>query len=165
MLIVLANVIVPAPSAAYVAGVFFPLAGLAALGAEWMVFCRYQAGLVSPGRTFTSVVCANVVSWVVGIVASGMLPSGLVPSLVGDPEKGLTIIGPGPSWDAWAIASFFIACALSILIEYLFPLLMSCWFPWRSLAACTVAANVASYLVLGMLVAVHLGVLFPEYGG
>ena len=76
-----------------------------------------------------------------------------------------SMIGPGPSWGAWAIASFFLACALSILIEYPFLLLVRRWFPWRSLAACTVVANVASYVVLGMLVAVHIGVLFPGYGG
>ncbi len=156
MQLMLANIIFPAPSAAYIAGLFFPLAAIASLGVEIYVLRYFQKGLVPAGLTLVTVLSANTVSWWAGIAMSGLLPSGIVPTLVGDPERGLTMAGRGPDWNAIAIASFFLACVVSFVIEYGFLRLVSRWLPCRHPALCAAVANVSSYCVLGLLVAAHL---------
>jgi hypothetical protein len=152
----LANIIFPAPSTAYLAGIFFPLAAIASLAVEIFVLRHFQKGLVSAERTVLTAICANTVSWWAGIAMSGLLPSGIAPTLVGDPERGLTMAGRGPDWNAIAVASFFLACAVSFVIEYVFLRLVSRWLPCRHPALCAAVANVSSYCVLGLLVAAHL---------
>ena len=151
-----ANIIFPAPSAAYLAGIFFPLAAIASLAVEIFALRHFQKGLVSAERTVVTVICANTVSWWAGIAMSGLLPSGMVPTLVGDPERGLTMAGRGPDWNAIAVASFFLACVVSFVIEYGFLRLVSRWLPCRRPALCAAVANVSSYCVLGLLVAAHM---------
>ncbi len=79
---ILANVSFPAPTAAYVASVFFPLAALLALATELAVFAYFQRGVVSRSSLLGVVVGVSLISWLVGVVLSLFLPSGLVPQLV-----------------------------------------------------------------------------------
>jgi hypothetical protein len=80
---ILANVIFPAPSAAYVASVFFPLAALLALATEFAVFAYFQRKVLSKWRLLGVVVGVNVFSWLVGVALSFFGPSGIAPELVG----------------------------------------------------------------------------------
>jgi hypothetical protein len=153
---ILANVIFPAPSAAYVASMFFPLAALLALATEFGVFAVFQRNVPSRLGLFMVVVSVNVLSWVVGFGLSFLLPSGLVPQMVSGGDHDFPILTTGPSWGMMAIASFFWACLLSFAIEYA----ALWWFReklhFRRLALCTALANLASYCVIAIVVAIYL---------
>lgn len=88
----LANVVFPAPSAAYVASLFFPLAGLFGLITEYVVFEKFQREVASAAKLLWVVIAVNLFSWVVGIVLSSLLPGGLVPKLVGDADHPIHIL-------------------------------------------------------------------------
>ena len=152
----LANVIFPAPSAAYLVTIFFPLAGVLALATEFAVFAHYQRGVMSRFRILGEVVGVNLFSWFAGLALSFFLPSGLVPQLVDAGESQIPITTPGPHWDALAISSFFWACLLSFGLEYAALRLVRRHPPLKDLALCAGLANVASYCRPGALVWVHL---------
>jgi hypothetical protein len=152
---ILANVIFPAPCAAYVASLFFPLSAILALAAECAIFIYFQRGMVSHSRVIGIVVAINLFSWVVGIALSTLLPTGLVPQLVGDGEHQSQIITTGPNWTTIAVLSFFWACLLSFGLEYGALKLLRRWVPLQNAAICTGLANVASYCCIAAVVAVH----------
>ena len=151
-----ANVIFPAPSAVYVANLFFPLSAVLALAAEFAVFAYFQRGVMSRFRILAVVVGINLLSWVVGFALSFVLPSGLVPQLVDAGDSPITITTQGPNWNVLAILGFFWACALSFVLEYGTLRLFRRRLPLKNLALCVGLANVASYCVIGAVVAVHL---------
>jgi hypothetical protein len=152
----LADVIFPAPSAAYFVNLFFPLSAVLALTAEFAVFVYFQRGVMSKPRLLFVVVGVNLFSWLVGIVLSGFLPSGLVPRLVGEGEHQGYVVAAGPHWDAIAILSFFWACMLSFVLEYSALRLLRKQLPLQKLALCVAVANIASYCVIGAVVAIEL---------
>jgi hypothetical protein len=153
--IILANVIFPAPSAVYVAGIFFPLATLLALATEFAVFAYFQRNVLSKWRLLGVVICTNLFSWLVGVAFSLFLPSGLVPELV-NADGPVYILTQGPHWSAIAIVSFFWACLLSFGLEYGGLWILRKWLPLHKLVLCIGVANVASYCVIGAVVAVHV---------
>ena len=59
---ILADVIFPAPSAAYVASIFFPVAALVTLATELAVFAYFQRGIFSRRRIVGVVTCINMCS-------------------------------------------------------------------------------------------------------
>lgn len=152
----LADVIFPAPSAAYVASLFFPLAGVLALAAELAVFFSFQRGVTSWLRILGAVMGVNLMSWIVGIAFSFVLPSGIVPRLAYDNHGPIYVADLGPRWGTLAIVSFFWACLLSFGLEYAALRAMRRSLPFRNLALCVGLANVASYGVIAAVVAVHL---------
>ena len=153
---VLANVIFPAPSAAYIVNLFFPLSAVLALATEFAVFVYFQRGVMSKGRLLGVVVGVNLFSWFVGVALSLFLPSGLVPKLVGEGAHQGYIVTQGPHWGTIALLSFFWACFLSFVLEYGVLWVVRRRLPLRRLALCVGVANVASYCVIGAVVAVHL---------
>jgi hypothetical protein len=152
----LANVIFPAPSAAYFATIFFPLAGVLALTTEFAVFARFQRGVMSRFRILGVVVVVNLFSWSVGLALSFFLPSGLVPKLADAGDRQVSIITQGPHWGTLAILSFFWACLLSIALEYAALRLLRRRRPLENAALCVGLANVASYCVIGAVASVYL---------
>jgi hypothetical protein len=148
--------IFPAPSTAYLAGILFPPAGVLSLAVEIVVLRHFQVGLVSAWRTVLTAICANTVSWWAGIAMSWLLPSGDPSRLVPAQEQALTMTERGPYWDSLAIASFFFACAASVVIEYGFLRTTGRWFPCRRPALCATVANVSSYCVLGVVFAAYV---------
>jgi hypothetical protein len=152
----LADVIFPAPSAAYVANLFIPLSAILALGTEYAVYIYFQRGLTSLGRLFAIVAGVNVFSWLIGLFLSSFLPGGLAPKLVGQGEHQFTTIQPGPHWGLIATLSFAWACLLSTLLEYFALWLLRKTVAFRRLGLCVTVANVAGYIVIGVTVWVFL---------
>lgn len=148
----LADVIFPAPSAVYFSTFFIPLATILALATEFFVFVRMQQGVTSAGKLFGVVLAINIMSWIVGLLISGFLPTGLIPTLVSD---GVSIIQPGPRWSTLAFLSFPFACIVSTLVEY-FGLLLFPRLSFRSPFRTAAIANGASYIVLGATVFLFL---------
>jgi hypothetical protein len=153
---ILANVIFPAPTAAYIACLFFPVAALLALATEFAVFVAFQRGLSSRFRLLVVVVGVNLLSWIVGLMFSCFLPTGLVPQLVSAGDHDFAILTQGPTWEKMAIASFFWACLLSFGIEYALLRIIGNRLRFRRLALCTGLANIASYCVIALVVSIHL---------
>lgn len=152
----LADIIFPAPSAVYVACLFFPVAAVLALATEFVVFNSFQRGVLSRFRLLAVVAGVNLFSWLLGVMLSLVLPSGLVPKLVNGGDHDIEILTQGPNWSTMAMASFFWACLLSFGLEYGTLRLVRKWIPFRNLALCTGIANVASYCVIAAIVAIHL---------
>jgi hypothetical protein len=152
----LANVIFPAPSAAYLATIFFPLAGVLALATEFAVFAHFQRGVMSRFRILGVIVGVNLLSWFVGLVLSFFLPSGLVPQLADAGDRQIYITTQGPHWGTLAILSFFWACLLSFGLEYAALRRLRRILPLKNVALCVGLANVASYCVIGAVVTVYL---------
>jgi hypothetical protein len=152
---ILANVIFPAPSAVYVATIFFPLAAVLAIVTELSVFAYFQKGVLSRWHLFGVVLGVNLFSWIVGVVFSLFLPSGLVPELV-DARNSTQIITTGPYWNAIAIGSFCWTCLLSFALEYFALWALRARLRFRRLALCVGVANIASYLGIAAVVAIHL---------
>jgi len=97
------------------------------------------------------VLAANVFSWIAGVLAGDLLDWGGQPSgwvWVG-PPAGERLVR-SPEYAAVAGWSFVTACVLSFLLEWGFLALAGLVLrrKFRHLAACTGAANVASYAVL-----------------
>lgn len=153
---ILANVIFPAPSAVYIANIFFPLSAVLALAAEFAVFLYSQRGIISKPRLLGAVVVVNLFSWVVGLLLSLVVPSGLVPKLVGDAEHPMHIITEGTYWTPVAIAGFFWACLVSFGLEYGALRWLGRKPPFQRLGLCVGVANVVSYCMIAAVVAVHL---------
>jgi len=146
---ILANVIFPAFTAPYFSPLLFPVAGIAAVVTEFVCYRRFSSRPERP--SFGDIIGANLLSWFVGIVLSFFLPSGLVPKVL---PSGSQTITQGPRFTTYAIIAFFVACALSIFIEG--------WFirwstrtepePVTGIYRLSAVANIASYIVLGVLV-------------
>lgn len=149
----LANIIFPAPSAAYVSTFFIPLATILALGTEFIVFSRTQRGIASNGKLLFVVLALNVFSWVVGLFISFIFPSGLVPLLT---PSGVSIITQGPRWGIIAILSFPFACLVSAALECLGLRFFFRRIPFPAPIRTVAIANLASYVVLGATVFVFL---------
>jgi len=151
-----ADVIFPAPSAAYIANLFVPLSAILALATEFAVYVRFQRGIISLWRLFGIVLGVNIFSWVVGLFLSFLLPSFLVPKLVGDSAHRFTTITPGPYWGVVAVLSFVWACAVSTLLEYFALWLFRKRLAFHRLGLCVTVANVAGYIVIGTTVWIFL---------
>ena len=144
----LANVIFPAPSSAYVISFFLPFCAVLALLTEFAVFCWFYRRVVSPPKLFGLVLAANLCSWVLGLFLSFVLPSGLVPITLGPPEHQFQSIGHGPHWLALSAVGFVWAAFLSFALEYAFFRFITRRFPRQHLVAAVAAANFASYCEL-----------------
>ena len=132
---------------------FVLLATILALGTEFFVFNRTQRGVASNGKFRAVVLILNISSWVIGLLISGLFPSGLVPKLT---PSGVFIIQPGPHWATNAILSFPFACFVSAVSEYIGLRLFYRRIPFRPPGHTIVLANIASYVVLGVTVFVFL---------
>ena len=151
-----ADIIFPAPSAAYVSSWFIPLSAILGLGIEFSVYAYFQRGLLALWRLLSVVIAVNVFSWVVGLLLSFLLPSFLVPQLRGEGEHQFTTIAPGPHWGVVAVLSFAWACLVSILLEYFALWLFRRRLAFRNLGLCVTVANIAGYIVIGFTVWIYL---------
>jgi hypothetical protein len=141
----LANVIFPAPMVAYLVSLIIPLSAVLALATEFAVFVYFQRGVMSKWRLLGIVVGVNLFSWFCGIVLSGIVPE-LIPRLAGDAAV----------YNIIAVVGLFWACLLSFALEYGALRLLRRWLPLKRLALCVGVANVASYCVIAVVVAVHI---------
>jgi len=142
-----ANVIFSAFTVPYVSFLLFPVAATAAMVSEIAVFkLRYHQ--LSWRRSIGVTVAANLVSWFVGIVLGCFLPHGLVPKIQGSGDHPVSILTPGPHFNALMWAGFAVAFLLSIVIEFY----VWKWYQKRSplpkLLATTALAQGASYTLL-----------------
>jgi uncharacterized membrane protein YbhN (UPF0104 family) len=141
----LANIIFPAPATFYVIGLLMPLTIVAALGVEWFVFCMREKDAASPPKLLLIVIVANFWSWLLGMLLTWFMPSGLVPQAISEGKR--SIITQGPNWGWLAIAGLAIAYFLSILIEYYAIRAFYRKLKWKALLRNTVIANSVSYPV------------------
>lgn len=147
---IIANVIFPAFTAPYFSPLLFPVAGIAAVVTEFFCYRRFSSHPERP--TIGDIIGANLVSWLAGMVIAWFLPSGLIQKSV--PSGSGHITTQGPLFTTYAISAYFVACVLSIAIEG--------WFlhwsargeaePVSGLYRLSALANVASYIMLGILV-------------
>jgi hypothetical protein len=103
-----ANVIFPAFSAPYVTEIFFPIALVSALAVEAVTYKLIDKSLTIPS-ILVLVAIVNTLSWVIGIIITNQLPSGLIVS--GD------ILTTGPNFSFYATLGFIVAYILSVIIE------------------------------------------------
>jgi len=152
----IADIIFPAPSAAYIASWFIPLSVVLAMGTEFAVYIYFQRSKITLPRLFSIVIGTNLFSWIVGLLLSLLLPSFLAPKLVGDAKHQFTTIAPGPHWGEVAVLSFVWACFISILLEYFALWIFRKKLTFNSLGLCVTVANIAGYIVIGATVWVYL---------
>jgi hypothetical protein len=152
----IADIIFPAPSAAYVSSWFIPLSVVLAMGTEFAVYIYYQRSRIRLWRLFFIVIGTNIFSWIIGLLLSFFLPSFLVPKLVGDAKHQFTTIAPGPHWNEVAVLSFVWACFVSIALEYFALWIFRKKLNFRSLGSCVTLANIGGYIVIGATVWVYL---------
>jgi hypothetical protein len=149
--VVLADFVFPAFAAAYGISLAVWPAGLLALASEVVVFrLRERRARLVP--TILVVVAANFVSAYAGVMVAFVLPNSVaVLRTDGQPPVSM----PGPSWRAYACASFLVAYVLSCVIEYgvMHPLRRRIGFV--RLRGTVVVANAASY---GILAATAAGI-------
>jgi hypothetical protein len=138
------DVIFPAFAAAYAVPAFVWPVTLGALLSEIAVF-RFRERRPRFVTTSVAVLLANVLSWLVGLVLTSLLPDGFVSTVR---STGVSMAAPGPLWPTYAAASWPLAWVLSCAIEYgaLFPLRVRLGF--TRLLGTVVLANVTSYAVL-----------------
>lgn len=148
---IVADVIFPAFSAPYFSPLLFPVAGILAIGAEWFCYRRFSSDPIYP--KLRDIILANLVSWVAGLLISFCLPSGLIAKTVGAGEgHGEShILTPGPHFGAYVIVAFFVACILSVIIEFWSLRLTTREHPVDGLLRLSTIANVAGYVVLGLV--------------
>lgn len=149
MVPIIADVIFPAFSTPYFSPLFFPVAGIAAIGTEWFCYRRFSSNEDHP--SLGEIILANLASWLAGIIISCCLPSGLIqkPSPGGG---GHTHIAAGPHFATYAVIAFFVACFLSVIIEFWYLRWITRPHPIDRLFRLSAIANVAGYVVLGVLV-------------
>jgi len=116
-MIILANVIFPAFAAPYVSAMFFPVAAIAAMLTEAVVFRVLNRDL-SWRRTVSTVLVINIASAIVGFAIAAALPSGLEPTVMREGENQFETIQPGPKFGMYAVLGYVLAFVLSILIEW-----------------------------------------------
>jgi hypothetical protein len=129
---------------------------LLALAAEFAIFAYFQRGVLPKWRLLGVVVGVNLFSWLVGVILSLFLPSGLVPKLVSVGDHDVEVLTQGPHWRTIALVGFFWACLLSFGLEYGALRVFGKRLPLQRLALCVDVANVASYCVIAAVVAIHL---------
>ena len=152
----LADIIFPAPSAAYVSSWFIPLSAILGLSTEFGVFSYFQRGIIALRRHLGIVIGVNLFSWVAGLFLSFLLPSFLVPQLRAEGEHRFTTITQGPHWGLVAVLSFAWACFVSVVLEYFALWLLRKKLGFRKLGLCVTVANIAGYIVIGVTVRIYL---------
>jgi hypothetical protein len=152
----LADVIFPAPSAAYYALLFIPSAAVAALATEYVVYYWFQEGVANARKMSGIVVGVNIFSWVIGVILSSYLPSFLVPKLIGEGKDQFSVVSEGPHWAIVAEISFVWACFLSTVLEYGALWVFKERLKYRKLGLCVTLANIAGYVAIAGVVALHL---------
>jgi uncharacterized membrane protein YidH (DUF202 family) len=145
---ILADVIFPAFSTPYVSPLLFPVAGIAAIGTEWFCYRHFSSSEDYPD--LGDITLANLVSWFAGIIISYFLPSGLVAKAF--PGGTGTHLSSGPHFTSFAVVGFFLACILSIVIEYGSLRWSTREHQVERLFRLSAISNVAGYLVLGIVV-------------
>jgi hypothetical protein len=145
---IVADVIFPAFCAPYVSPLLFPVAGISAIGTEWFCYRHFSSDNDYP--KLSDIILANLVSWFVGVIICFWLPSGLIqkPSPEGG---GHTHVAAGPHFTTYAIIAFFVACILSVIIEFWSLRWSTRTHPVDRLFRLSAIANVAGYLVLGVI--------------
>jgi hypothetical protein len=141
-----ADVIFPVFWAPYLVW-FFPLAtGLAVLS-EIIVFkLRYRSASVF--RIAIVAIIANIVSWVVGGVLTGILPTSLTPKIVDIVRDHDSLTSPGQWYGIYIFCSFVGALILSVVIEYGVWRAFRLFIPLDRLFVTCAIANVTSYIIL-----------------
>jgi hypothetical protein len=152
----LADVIFPAPSAAYVVGFFLPIAVVLAMAAEIVVYLWLERQSTGVAKLPGVVILINIFSWVAGMLLSFCLPTFLVPQMVGTGQNAFWTLGPGPHWNMVAGLSFVWACALSIVLEYVALRLFRKRLGLRKPAVCSAIANILGYAVIGLVIWVRV---------
>jgi hypothetical protein len=145
--VILANVIFPAFATPYVSAMLFPLAGLAAMTVEVIVLKLLNRD-ARWTRLTALVVGMNVASGILGFLLAAVLPSGLVPELVGTGEHQANILQPGPHFGLYAILGFITAFIISVLIEYWIVRAARAYVLIAKPFKAIVLANAASYATL-----------------
>ena len=151
MTAVLGNILFPAPSYAYWASFFWPVAGLLALVTEVGVFVAFNR-TVPFGRLGILVLSANVFSWISGLILGSYFLWRFIPS-------GFTATGSGSghgptvkdaTFTTSALLGFALACVLSIVLElaFIYGVDRLLRLKLQRLMACVGLANVASYALL-----------------
>ena len=107
--ILVANVILPVFGQPYVAGFFSPLAWIAALSSE-LVVAKGVNRQLTLDQPIPVIALANVASWVIGLGASLLLPSGF--------EYSQGYPRPSAHWALLVILAFVVAYVLSVLVEW-----------------------------------------------
>jgi hypothetical protein len=143
----IADVIFPAFSAPYVAPMLFPVAGISAIVVGVLVFWLLNRHL-DVGKIIAVVVLANLISGIFGFFLSAILPSGLVPQVVGAGANQARIIQPGPRFGNYMVLGFVVAFALSVVIEYGAVRLCAGWVRVLRPLLTVTLANLASYVTL-----------------
>jgi predicted permease len=147
MSFMLADVIFPAFTTPYISPFLFPVAGIAAIGTEFFCYRHFSNHPARPN--LGDIILANCASWFVGVVISFFLPSGLVDKIV---PSHHTVITQGPHFTTFAIVAFFVACLLSIVIEFWMLRFCTRNEKVEKLFYLSAIANTAGYVVLGILV-------------
>ena len=142
MIFVIADVVFPAFYFPYFAQRTYPLAAVAALLAEVLLFTLLNRQRRRAHLLFV-VVLANVTSSLAGRVLAAFLSSGLDYGLAESPDGT-----QGGRWTALTVAIWLVAFAVSVVLEYVVVRVMTRRSPLRHPALTVAAANVASYTVL-----------------
>jgi hypothetical protein len=152
---ILANVIFPAFTAPYLSFLFFHTAAAAAIMSEILVF-KFRHKTLTWGRTVYVALAANITSWIAGVILGLVLPSGLVPKVMGAEGRQFTTITQGPHFDALIWIGFGVAFVLSIQIEYLVWKRCQRRLPLVGLFYTTFIAHIASYALLIGIACAHI---------
>jgi hypothetical protein len=142
------SAIFPAFCAPYFSPLLFPVAGIAAISTEWFCYRRFSNDEAYPN--LGDILLANLVSWFVGIVLGFFLPSGLIEK-TSPGGGGHTHVAAGPHFTTYAISAFFVACILSVIIEFWTLRWSTRTHPVDRLFRLSSIANIAGYLVLGVI--------------
>lgn len=149
-MLVLANVIFPAFATPYVYGMLFPVASIAAVTTEVIVFRLINRELPWI-RIVGIVVLVNVVSAILGFAIAAALPSGLEPTMLGEGENRFQSIAPGPKYATYAMFGWLLAFALSVVIESgIVKMCFECTALRRPFVTVGLA-NIASYVTLFLI--------------
>ena len=119
-----------------------------AIATEWLCYKCFTTDAHYP--RLGDILLANLVSWLVGIVLCAFLPTGLVltPPHGSGGQRHLTT---GPHFASYAVLSFFVACVLSIVIEFWSIKLSTRKLFVGRLFRLSAIANTAGYMVLGVV--------------
>ncbi|MRR12670.1 hypothetical protein EG835_09485, partial [bacterium] len=139
---VIADVLFPAFYFPYFAQVTYPLAAVAALLAEGLVFALLNRQH-RRSHLLGVVVVANLTSSLAGIALAEFLSSGLHYGFTRSPDAT-----QGGRWTALTAATWLVAFAVSIVLEYVVVRAVTRRTPFQQPALTVIAANIVSYVVL-----------------
>ncbi len=142
MVFVIADVVFPAFYFPYFAQGTYPLAAVAALLAEVLLFILLNRQH-RRSHLLLVVVIANLTSSLAGLAVAEFLSSGLNYGISESPDGT-----QGGHWTALTAAIWLVAFAVSIVLEYVVVRAMTRRSPLRHPALTVFAANLASYIVL-----------------